>query len=208
MENSKLTLPDSQGIADAINAAVQHAGVTVSINPSPSGQHSLLFHSAHAKECAQWLKSESPWKLDYLSNVSGNDWPEDLIAKQASKKPVVDANEAPMHPCLEAVYHLYSIQHSLGPVIVRIRTKDRTHELRLPSLTPVWRSAELQEREIFDLYGIQFEGHPDLRRLLMWDEFEDHPMRKDYVEPDDYDYEPTPHGDVLKKSQAKQGGEK
>jgi NADH-quinone oxidoreductase subunit C len=51
----------------------------------------------------------------------------------------------------------------------------------LPSLTPVWRSCEFQEREIFDLFGILFEGHPDLRRILMWDNFADYPMRKDYV---------------------------
>src|SRR5437016_10404052 len=65
---------------------------------------------------------------------------------------------------------------------------------------PIWRSAELQEREIFDLYGIHFDGHPDLRRILMWDEFVDHPMRKDYREPDDYEWEPTPHDDVLEKA--------
>ena len=70
----------------------------------------------------------------------------------------------------------------------------------LPSLTPIWRSAEFQEREIFDLYGIHFDGHPDLRRILMWDEFNDHPMRKDYREPDDYEYEPTPHDDVLERA--------
>ena len=70
----------------------------------------------------------------------------------------------------------------------------------LPSLTPVWRSAEFQEREIYDLYGILFDGHPDLRRILMWDEFTDFPMRKDYREPDDYEYEPTPHDDVLEKA--------
>ena len=111
-----------------------------------------------------------------------------------------------MHPCLEAVYHLYSIRQSLGPIIIRMRTENRSDKVELPSLTPIWRSAELQEREIFDLYGIHFEGHPDLRRLLMWDEFEDHPMRRDYVEPDDYDYEPPPHGDVLKKSLTQQEG--
>ena len=70
----------------------------------------------------------------------------------------------------------------------------------MPSLTPIWRSAEFQEREIFDLYGIRFDGHPDLRRILMWDEFEDYPMRKDYREPDDYEWEPTPHDDVLEKA--------
>ncbi len=73
-------------------------------------------------------------------------------------------------------------------------------QVHLPSLTPVWRSAEFQEREIFDLYGIHFDGHPDLRRILMWDEFVDHPMRKDYVEPDDYEYEPTPHDEVLERA--------
>ena len=61
-------------------------------------------------------------------------------------------------------------------------------------------SAEFQEREAYDLYGIQFTGHPDLRRILMWDEFTDHPMRKDYVAPDDYEYEPTPHDEVLEKA--------
>jgi NADH-quinone oxidoreductase subunit C len=70
----------------------------------------------------------------------------------------------------------------------------------LPSLTPVWRGAEFQEREIYDLYGIAFDSHPDLRRILMWDGFQDYPMRKDYVEPDDYEYEPTPHDRVLEKA--------
>jgi len=55
----------------------------------------------------------------------------------------------------------------------------------------------LQEREIYDLYGVIFEGHPDLRRILMWDGFVGHPMRRDYVAPDDYEYEPTPHDEVL-----------
>jgi len=86
-------------------------------------------------------------------------------------------------------------------VIIRLRTVNRSDQVTLPSLTPVWRGAELQEREIFDLYGIVFEGHPDLRRILMWDEFEDFPMRRDYVDPDDYEYEPTPHDEVLKRAE-------
>ena len=102
---------------------------------------------------------------------------------------------------LEAVYHLFSVAKKQGPVIVRMRTGNRTDQVELPSLTPVWRSAEFQEREIFDLFGIIFKGHPDLRRILMWDEFKDHPMRRDYVEPDDFEYEPTPHDEVLKRAQ-------
>jgi NADH-quinone oxidoreductase subunit C len=86
-----------------------------------------------------------------------------------------------------------------GPVIFRLRTKNRAEGVHVPSLTPVWRGCELQEREVFDLYGVRFEGHPDLRRILMWDEFKDHPMRKDYQEPDDYEYEPTAHDEVLEK---------
>lgn len=102
---------------------------------------------------------------------------------------------------LEAVYHLYSMAlKSKAPVILRLRTGNRSDQVTLPSLTPVWRSCDFQEREIYDLYGIVFDGHPDLRRLLMWDEFKDHPMRKDYVAPDDFEWEPTPHGGVLDRA--------
>jgi NADH-quinone oxidoreductase subunit C len=87
-------------------------------------------------------------------------------------------------------------------VILRLRTENRTDKTTVPSLTPVWRSAEFQEREAYDLFGIQFEGHPDLRRLLMWEEFKDFPMRKDYVGPDDFEYEPTPHDEILEKAKA------
>jgi NADH-quinone oxidoreductase subunit C len=90
-----------------------------------------------------------------------------------------------------------------------LRTEDRGKKAHLPSLTPIWRGAEFQEREIFDLYGVIFDGHPDLRRILMWDEYKDFPMRKDYVEPDDYEYEPTAHGPVLEKAKqhlAKEAG--
>ena len=66
------------------------------------------------------------------------------------------------------------------PVVLRMRTANRTDDVALPSLTSVWRSAEFQEREAFDLFGIVFEGHPDLRRILMPEEFTAYPLRKDY----------------------------
>jgi NADH-quinone oxidoreductase subunit C len=105
---------------------------------------------------------------------------------------------------LEVVYHLYSMEKKHGPVVLRMRTVNRTDQVELRSLTPIWRSAEFQEREVFDLYGVVFTGHPDLRRLLMWDGFKDFPMRRDYVEPDDFEYEPTAHDAVLKRAQARQ----
>jgi len=55
---------------------------------------------------------------------------------------------------------------------------------KIPSLVSVYRGAEFQEREAYDMYGIIYEGHPDLRRLFMWEGFEGHPMRKDYVQED------------------------
>jgi NADH-quinone oxidoreductase subunit C len=91
-----------------------------------------------------------------------------------------------------------------GPLVLRMRTVNRTNQVELPSFTSVWRGAEFQEREVFDLYGIVFTGHPDLRRILMWDGFKDHPMRRDYVDPDDYEYEPTPHDAVLARAKEHQ----
>ena len=118
------------------------------------------------------------------------------------RRPGVDWPDKPDRPgCLEVVYHLYSMARRHGPLVLRLRTANRADQVTLPSLTPVWRSCEFQEREVFDLFGVVFDGHPDLRRILMWDEFKDHPMRKDYVEPDDYEWEPTPHGAVLAKAQ-------
>ena len=154
---------------------------------------------------ARFLRDEPELRFDYCSNVTGVDWLDRTVKKKVKVKQLVDGEEKEVEQTteeffpgyLEAVYHLYSIALQQGPLVVRLRTKDRAAGAPLPSLTPVWRSAEFQEREIFDLYGVHFDGHPDLRRILMWDEFADHPMRKDYVEPDDFEYEPTPHDEVL-----------
>jgi NADH-quinone oxidoreductase subunit C len=195
-------------IKSDIEAAVPGCRVEIIPNGSASGQHSLLVEPTRAVQVATFLRDNAELRLDYCSNVTGVDWPDTEISEKVKVKTLVDGVEqeieeirkrqSPGH--LEAVYHLYSMEKKQGPVILRLRTENRTDKIHLPSLTPVWRSAEFQEREIFDLYGIIFDAHPDLRRILMWDEFEDHPMRKDYVEPDDYEYEPTAHEDVLAKT--------
>ena len=148
-------------------------------------------------------------RLDFCSNATGVDWPDAEVKEKTRVKQLVDGEEKEVETtvtrfipgCLEAVYHLFSMSLRHGPLVLRMRTGNRADDVHLPSLTPVWRSCEFQEREIYDLYGILFDDHPDLRRILMWDEFQDHPMRRDYVEPDDYEWEPTPHDDVLEKSQ-------
>jgi NADH-quinone oxidoreductase subunit C len=197
-------------IRDRILAQFPGAEVTVVANQSPSGQHSMLLGASRASEIARFLRDDEALKLDYCSNVTGVDWPEKEIVETVRVETPDPAGGAPklvdtkvkrIQPgCLEVVYHLYSMSRGIGPVILRMRTENRTDRAVLPSLTPVWRACEFQEREVFDLFGVVFEGHPDLRRILMWDEFKDHPMRKDFTEPDDYEWEPTPHDEVLSKA--------
>ncbi len=190
-----------------IEAAVSEAKIDIVPNASPSQQLSLKIDNQHAAAVAKFLRDDPALRLDFCSNVTGVDWLDRTVKKTIKVKQMVEGVEKDVDQTteeffpgyLEAVYHLYSIAHKHGPVIVRMQTANRT-EAHLPSLTSIWRSAEFQEREIFDLYGIKFDGHVDLRRILMWDEFEDFPMRKDYREPDDYEYEPTPHDDVLEKA--------
>jgi NADH-quinone oxidoreductase subunit C len=207
-------------IKAAIEAAVPGAGVAIVQNPSSSAQHSLLLNPSHASEVAKFLRDDEELALDFLSNVTGVDYLDKEIAekvkvtRQVSKTvdgveqlldETVEETRKHVEPgYLEAVYHLYSMKKKHGPVVLRMRTVNRADQVELPSFTPIWRSAEFQEREIFDLYGIVFTGHPDLRRLLMWPEFKDHPMRKDYVEPDDFDYEPTAHDKVMERARAHQ----
>jgi NADH-quinone oxidoreductase subunit C len=207
-------------IKAAIEAAVPGAGVEIVSNPSVSGQHSLRLNPGHALAVARFLRDHAELDLDFLSNVTGVDWPDKEITEkvkvtrtvtktvdgveQVVEETVEETRKRVEPGYLEAVYHLYSVAKKHGPVVLRMRTINRTDQVELPSLTPLWRSAEFQEREIFDLYGIVFTGHPDLRRLLMWEGFKDHPMRRDYVEPDDFEYEPTAHDEVLKRAQAHQ----
>jgi NADH-quinone oxidoreductase subunit C len=197
-----------EGIKARAEEAVPGAKIEIVPNPGPANQPSLLLNAEHALRAARFLHDDPALRLDYCSNVTGVDWLDRVVKKTVKVKQIVDGVEKEIAQTeeqsfpgyLEAVYHLFSITLKHGPVIIRMRTANRTDAVHLPSLTPVWRSAELQEREIFDLYGVVFDGHPDLRRILMWDEFTDHPMRKDYVQPDDFEYEPTPHDEVLERA--------
>ena len=90
---------------------------------------------------------------------------------------VTAVDRYPAEPRFEVVYHLHSIERN-----ERLRLKARLagSETKIESVTSVWRSANWYEREVFDLFGITFTGHPDLRRIMMPDDWDGHPLRKDY----------------------------
>ena len=186
-----------------IQKALPNVGVTYCENPAPAGQHSIFVDAGSAVEVFTFLRDTEGLKFDFLSNVTGVDYPKGDLADAVAAPKSQSEDEKSSGGFLEVVYHLYSMARKTSePLVLRQRTQDRGENNVVASITPVFRSAEFQEREAFDLFGINFLGHPDLRRILMWDEFEDFPMRKDYVNPDDYEYEPTPHADVLKRAEA------
>lgn len=214
-------MKSAEEILAAIKSALPDASVELVLNPSVCAQHSLLLAAKDAVAVASFLRADPELALDFCSNATGVDWPGKEISEKVKVTKVVEGVETVVEETvkrvepgyLEAVYHLFSMKNGPSnpagharPVVLRMRTINRTDQVELPSLTAVWRSVEFQEREIFDLYGIVFTGHRDLRRILMWDGFQDHPMRRDYVDPDDYEYEPTPHDEVLKRAGAHNAG--
>jgi NADH-quinone oxidoreductase subunit C len=184
-------------IRSRLEAEISGCHAEIVVNGSPSAQNSLLIDRQHGLQTAMFLRDHPELQLDFCSNVTAVDWPDREKTEKIKTRKIVDGVEKEVEETkktaipgyLEAVYHLFSIAKKEGPVVLRMHTANRTDDVMLPSLTPVWRSAEFQEREAFDLFGIVFEGHPDLRRILMWEGFTDHPMRKDYVPPPDDDLE-------------------
>jgi len=106
---------------------------------------------------AEYLKSTDGFEFDYLANLTAVDHMD----------------------YFEVVYNLTSLKnnHSL---IVKTRCYERENP-DVPSVVGLWRTADYQERETFDLFGITFKGHPNLKRLLLWEGFEGHPLRRDYL---------------------------
>ncbi len=90
---------------------------------------------------------------------------------------VTAVDRYPAEPRFEVVYHLHSVEHNRR---IRLKCRVRGEDPVIESVTGVWRGANWYEREVFDLFGIQFMNHPDLRRILMPDDWEGHPLRKDY----------------------------
>lgn len=132
-------------------------------------------------EVCQYLKSEPSLAFDYLNDVTSVDYfhtDEKKAAKSA------------WSPHVEVVYHLFSMRHKHSLVLKVVLPRwqnDQPGELpQLDSVTSVWKTANWHEREIYDLMGVEFLGHPNLRRILCPEDWVGHPLRKDYEMPLEY----------------------
>jgi NADH-quinone oxidoreductase subunit C len=126
---------------------------------SALGEDSVVIERAKAPEIFRALHDDPDFAFEFLIDVTAVDWLE-------------------RQPRFDVVYQLKSMSRGL-----RLRIKIRVgagDDAWVPSAHPVWKSADWLERECFDMFGIQFRGHPDLRRILLYDTFVGHPLRKDY----------------------------
>src|SRR5262245_51668734 len=148
-------------LRDRLLARFPGTEVTLVTNPGSAAQHSLALGHSHGREMALFLRDDAALQLDFCSNVTGIDWPDkEIVETKKTTVPdpaggppkVVEQKTKKIQPgYLEVVYHLYSMAQKHGPVIVRLRTANRSDGVTVPSFTPVWRSCEFQEREVFDL---------------------------------------------------------
>jgi NADH-quinone oxidoreductase subunit C/D len=122
------------------------------------GHEGYVVQADQLKDVALHIRDEMGY--NYLSAVTAVDYAQDGY--------------------FEVVYHAYSMDRGGGPLVFKARA-DAADPV-LPSMVPIWPGAEFQEREAWDLMGVRFAGHPDLRRILLWEGFEGHPLRKDWKE--------------------------
>jgi NADH-quinone oxidoreductase subunit C len=122
-----------------------------------SSPQNLVVKSDRVLDVARFLKETDGLDFDYLNFVTAVD----------------------RYDHFEVAYLLSSLEHNHS-LMVKARCYDRENPA-LPSVVGVWQGADFQEREIYDLFGIMFEGHPNMKRIFLWDGFDGHPLRKDYI---------------------------
>lgn len=146
--------------ATAIAAILQeaHPGVPVEIAPSIDSQHTFYVASGDLLPVLQTLRGRSELQFDFLAELTAADyWPRE--------------------PRFELIYILVSIEHRLR---VRVKVRLPGEDPHVGTAVGIWPAANWLEREVWDLFGIAFDGHPDPRRLLMPEDWEGFPLRKDY----------------------------
>ena len=151
-------------------ATGRFAAAVHSFQPASGGVRDPFFKvdAATLPEMMRWLRDDPELRFDFLQNLTAVDWPRESL--------------------LQSVYHLHSYPHR-HELCVKVDLPRA--DPRVPSVAALWKNAEWLEREQYDLLGVLYDGHPDLRRLLMPDDWVGHPMRKDYREPSEYRGMPT-----------------
>ncbi len=123
------------------------------------GEATLTIAATDLLPTVRALRDDMTLAFDWLSQVSCTDWPD-------------------REPRFWLAYHLRSLEHGHR---VRVKAGLSSDSPRVSSVTPMFPTANWHEREVFDMFGVQFDGHPDLRRILMPEDWEGHPLRKDYA---------------------------
>ena len=147
-------------LAERVGAAVPDSVDSVTVAPDSidrPASSALRVKAPMVADVAGFLKSDENLDFSFLNSISAVDYIDHF----------------------EVVYHLTSLnKHHTAIVKARLNGRD---DLSLPSVYHLWRGADFQEREIWDLMGIRFDGHPNLKRIMLWEGFEGHPLRKDYL---------------------------
>jgi len=142
----------------ALKRLIETLGAALTATHANLGDATAIVDPARLVDVMRFLRDDTECQFDMLTDVTAVDY----LGEE---------------PRFEMVYHLYSV-----PKNKRLRVKARVGERapEIATLCELWPSANWMEREVWDLYGIRFAGHPDLRRILLYEEFEGHPLRKDY----------------------------
>jgi NADH-quinone oxidoreductase subunit C len=122
------------------------------------GETTIVVDADQIVNVCRYIRDTSGLDFNFLSDVTAVDY-------------------YPNEPRFAVCYHVYSMVHNRR---LRLKVYLAGEEPKVPSVTEVWLAANFQEREAFDMFGIVFEGHPDMRRILMPEDWEGHPQRKDY----------------------------
>jgi NADH-quinone oxidoreductase subunit C len=122
-----------------------------------SDKTTVVVSGEYLHRVMEYLKNTKDFDFNYLTNLTSVDYTD----------------------YFEVVYHLISLTHNHS-LVVKTRCYDREKPV-VDSVYDLWRSADYQEREVYDLMGIYFKGHPNMKRLFLWDDFVGHPLRRDYL---------------------------